>query len=128
MPELIDRAKLLEYLAAIKPDEYVSAYGEAAVDVINHVETYVSEMPTIEPEVRHGRWIEKPPYADETVKGLEFQIVCSRCDEQNASITFDENSVPIAKTFYRTRFCPNCGARMDATDTNVGGKGGADNG
>lgn len=24
-------------------------------------------------------------------------------------------------------FCPNCGARMDATDTNVGGKGGAEN-
>lgn len=70
-------------------------------------------LPTIEAEpVRHGRWIEKPPYADETVKGLEFQIVCSRCDEQNASITFDENSVPIAKTFYRTRFCPNCGADM----------------
>ena len=73
----------------------------------------VSKQPTIEAEpVRHGRWIEKPPYADETVKGLEFQIVCSRCDEQNASITFDENSVPIAKTFYRTKFCPNCGADM----------------
>lgn len=58
MPELIDKAKLLEYLAAIKPDEYVSAYGEAAADVINHVETYVSAMPTIEAEpVRHGRWL-----------------------------------------------------------------------
>lgn len=73
----------------------------------------LDEMPTITPEVRRGRWIEKPPYADETVKGLEFQIVCSRCDEQNASITFDENSVPIGKTFYRTKFCPNCGAKMD---------------
>lgn len=31
MPELIDRAKLLEYLAAIKPDEYVSAYGSAVI-------------------------------------------------------------------------------------------------
>ena len=71
--------------------------------------------------VRHGRWIEKPPYSDETVKGLEFQIVCSRCDEQNSSITFDENSVPIAKTFYRTKFCPNCGAYMRED-------GGADNG
>ena len=63
--------------------------------------------------VRHGRWIEKPPYEDETVKDLEFQIVCSRCDEQNSVIEFDENSVPIGKSFYRTKFCPNCGAKMD---------------
>lgn len=49
--QLIDKGKLLEYLFAIKPDEYVSAYGEAAVDVINHVETYVSEMPTIESDI-----------------------------------------------------------------------------
>lgn len=63
--------------------------------------------------VRHGRWIEKPPYKDETVKGLEFQIVCSECDEQNCSLEFDENYNAIGKTFYRTRYCPNCGARMD---------------
>ena len=75
---------------------------------------YIKQMRTVEAEpVRHGRWIAKLPYEDETVKDLEFQIVCSRCDEQNSSITFDENSVPIAKTFYRTRYCPNCGAKMD---------------
>lgn len=63
--------------------------------------------------VKHGRWIEKPPYKDETVKGLEFQIVCSECDEQNCSLEFDENYSAIGKTFYRTRYCPNCGAKMD---------------
>ncbi len=72
-----------------------------------------TDFPTIDAApVRHGRWIEKPPYEDETVKGLEFQIVCSECDEQNSSITFDENSVPIAKSFWRSRYCPNCGAKM----------------
>lgn len=30
MPELIDRKYMLAYLAEIKPDEYVSAFGEAA--------------------------------------------------------------------------------------------------
>lgn len=62
--------------------------------------------------VKRGRWIEKPPYKDETVKGLEFQIVCSECDEQNCSLEFDENYNAIGKTFYRTRYCPNCGARI----------------
>jgi len=63
--------------------------------------------------VKRGQWIEKPPYKDETVKGLEFQIVCSECDEQNCSIEFDEYHNPIGKTFYKTRFCPNCGAEMN---------------
>lgn len=93
----------------------------------------IENAPTIEAEpVRRGRWIEKPPYSDETVKGLEFQIVCSRCDEQNSSMTFDENSVPIAKTFYRTRYCPNCGAKMYQTGGTISKErfaeiGGADN-
>lgn len=85
------------------------------------VRELVAEQPTIEAEpVRYGQWIEKPPYSDETVKGLEFQIVCSLCDEQNSSITFDENSVPIAKTFYRTRYCPNCGAYMRKVSEDAG--------
>lgn len=43
---------------------------------------------------------------------------CSLCPifdgcAQNASIEFDENCVPIAKKFWKSRFCPNCGAKMD---------------
>lgn len=95
MPELIDKAKLLEYLAAIKPDEYVSAYGEAAVDVINHVEEYVNEMPAIEPEVRHGRWYDHA----HTDTG-----VCSEC----GCVFTDE-----------TPYCPNCGAKMDGGEENA---------
>lgn len=83
----------------------IAGDGEIKVSVYAIHETEFHEQ--------FGRWIEKPPYADETVKSLEFQIVCSRCDEQNSSITFDEDSVPIAKTFYLTRYCPNCGVKMD---------------
>lgn len=90
-----------------KPDATDTVYGCVIADTID-------SMPTIEAElVKHGRWIEKPPYKDETVKGLEFQIVCSECDEQNCSLEFDENYNAIGKTFYKTRYCPNCGARMD---------------
>lgn len=113
MPELIDKAKLLEYLAAIKPDEYVSAYGEAAADVINHVEEYVNEMPAIEPEVRHGRWI--------THDVIE-KMKCSECGEEYR-MPFDFNA-----NVYPYNFCPNCGAKMIATDTNVGGKWRSDSG
>lgn len=47
MADYIDKSLLLAYLSTIKPDNTVSAYGEAAVDVINHIEKYVGEMPTI---------------------------------------------------------------------------------
>lgn len=77
-------------------------------NIITDFATFTDVQP-----VKHGRWIEKPPYKDETVKGLEFQIVCSECDEQNCSLEFDENYNAIGKTFYRTRYCPNCGAKMD---------------
>ena len=109
MPELIDRAKLLEYLAAIKPDEYVSAYGEAAVDIINHIETYVNAMPTIEPEVRHGRWkgwttskfTGKYEDYDEPVYKDYVYYTCSECYRKSA---------------IQELYCPRCGAQMDATE------------
>ena len=104
MPELIDKAKLLEYLAAIKPDEYVSAYGEAAVDVINHVETYVSEMPTIEAEpVRRGRWIEVKKHRDENGTILT-DYECSECFARVKDCYPEE--------IESERFCYNCGADM----------------
>lgn len=62
MADYIDKSLLIAYLAAIKPDKPVSAYGEAAVDVINHIETYVGEMPTITVESEKEEYHEQ--YAD----------------------------------------------------------------
>ena len=84
---------------------------ETAEYIRNELEKMTVEKTDVQP-VKRGRWIEKPPYKDETVEGLEFQIVCSECDEQNCSIEFDECYNAIGKTFYKTRFCPNCGADM----------------
>lgn len=62
----------------------------------------INNAPTIEAEpVRHGRWIQT------TLKGY---YECSACG-------YEHTSNP------DQRFCSYCGARMDATDTNVGGKG-----
>ena len=76
----------------------------------------IGEIKEVDTEpVRHGRWIDPESetigkYRDD---GCVAYYTCSGCKE-------------ISKTDYD--FCPNCGARMDATDTNVGGKmGGADN-
>jgi hypothetical protein len=79
------------------PIDAIAYYGDAV--------TFVKNLPTIDAEpVRHGRWI------DGTSRG-SYSIYCSYCGSHKETICPSE-------------YCPNCGARMDATDTNVGGKGG----
>lgn len=70
-------------------------------------------LPTIEAEpVRHGRWV-----YDDKIGGLRY-YQCTNCRKNDNECLADEHEI---KWF---KFCPKCGARMDATDTNVGGKGG----
>ena len=117
MSELIDRQALINDMCNNKTEAKCPCFPNCYPCEFSEARRIIDIQPTIEAEpVRNGRWIEKPSYADETVNGLEFQIVCSLCDEQNSSITFDENIVPIAKTFYRTRYCPNCGAKMGGAE------------
>lgn len=47
--------------------------------------------------VRHGRWVED---------SIELDKRCSCCNKIHGTI------------YEKEPFCPNCGARMDATDTN----------
>lgn len=63
-------------------------------------------MPTIEPEVRHGRWIFQKGDNKETVDGW----ICTSCKSGF------HTKVPYFEAF---KYCPMCGARMD---------GGVDNG
>lgn len=65
-------------------------------------------MPEIDAEpVRHGRWI---PVT--TIRGGHE---CDKCRNYAPSYQNGEENL--------SDYCPYCGARMDATDTNVGGKG-----
>lgn len=104
MPELIDRKFLLAYLAKIKPDEYVSAFGESAVQVIGLIEEFVKEMPTIEPEVRRGRWIRNA-----TSEGYH----CSNCGH-HADSPIGEMIDPRDYECYLDKYCGGCGAQMYA--------------
>jgi hypothetical protein len=55
----------------------------------------IKEAPTIDP-VKHGRWI----------KGTSFGGVrCSECDYGS-----------IIMLHYSSKYCPNCGARMDGEE------------
>ena len=143
MPELIDKGKLLHYLKAIKPDEYVSAYGEAAVDkIVKEMLDEIEAMPIVHIDdmafniqnkiqakkpsrtveitfVRHGRWIEQ-----ESPYGRHYN--CSECGHE-VCVPCSEMIDPRDHVCYLDDYCGKCGTRMDSTDTNVDDKGGVDN-
>ena len=85
-----------------------------------HFKFMIHQAPTIEAEpVRHGRW-ETWGYV---FHGIEWErcSCCGKCADVSYYGLLDgeiKMSTPA--------ICGGCGARMDATDTNVGGKGGAE--
>ena len=93
MPELIDRRAALEIAMSYCSDDdgCCSKAGHDIREMLDEIES----LPTIQPEVRRGRW---------TKDGCEhkyFYYRCSVCGVDNDG---------------RTKFCPNCGAKMDGGD------------
>lgn len=133
MTELIDRQAALKKMC--ETCGYCERFEKAmrtthpdfVTDKCNNYK-FLAEQPAVEAEsVRHGRWVETEPDEDDRKIGIEFSIKCSKCHNENSHLDFNEVHEITGKTFWKSRFCPNCGARMDATDTNVGGKGGDGN-
>jgi hypothetical protein len=58
---------------------------------LTEVKRFVKNLPTIEPEVRHGRWKDNG----------EDKFICSACKGY------------VYRWFGKSDFCPRCGARMD---------------
>lgn len=57
---------------------------------------------------KSGKWI-KVKSGD---KDFPESIVCSRCNNENSHLDFNENAEPIGKVFITSKFCPNCGCHM----------------
>lgn len=91
--DLISRSAAME---AINQHSYETAYDwEKTQDILN-------ELPAVDAvPVVHGRWDE-----------FENTIVCSACGEK-WSIR-DDGDFVIIEAKEDLRFCPSCGARMDA--------------
>ena len=116
MPEvrLIDanalKAKLKIGTNTATYSDYCNGYCDARQVDLDAIDA----APTIEAEpVRHGRWVETEPDEDDRKIGIEFSIKCSRCHNENSHLDFNEIHEITGKTFWKSRFCPNCGARMD---------------
>lgn len=104
MPEMIDKQSVLEIAMSYCPDDdgCCSKAGRDIREMLDEIEA----LSTIEAEpVRHGRWIN--------------DTFCSECERFPVDVSVSISNRELTKYFSR---CPHCGARMGATDTNVGGK------
>lgn len=61
---------------------------------------------------KHGKWIETEPDEEDRKIGIDFRIECSECHDENSHITTNDSHEITGKVFWRSKFCPNCGAKM----------------
>ena len=99
--DAISRETLLTNLYQYK----ISCAGRIQAAILE-IEELVEKMPSV--TQKSGKWI-KVKSGD---KDFPESIVCSRCNNENSHLDFNENAEPIGKVFVTSKYCPNCGARM----------------
>lgn len=102
--DLISRAALLKYTTRMT--EYDESGCGVPVLVVRAED--IENSPAVDAEpVRHGKWSKRRKIGD--------VWCCSECGfGQLVSASFMYKEGCIGHTDNRTRFCPNCGTRMDA--------------
>ena len=107
--DAISRQAVLEGLARIAK---AKAKSDAQKSMMGRTMFFVEQLPSVSTE-KAGRW-KKIKSGDKT---FPESIVCSRCGWENSYISkWDRNNNPLSKTFKTTRYCPNCGAKMEAEE------------
>lgn len=106
MAEYIDRDKLRELLLNIEKDlikenGYYDIFTKGFGDCVWQVENFPAADVV---EIKHGYWINEPPYRTIDGRYLKAQV-CSSCD---AYFVSDAN-----KPYSNHPYCSECGAKMD---------------
>lgn len=108
--DAIDAIEIL--LEQSEDDEHDKTWNNAIRGSINAVKHHVpSAQPTIDAvEVKHGEWNQIEIIDDDSENGVNDDASqCSVC-----GYVFDSHYW--AKTYFN--YCPNCGAKMDVTQSN----------
>ena len=81
------------------------------------LDQYVIANGVVYVEPKKGKWIEVEPHQSDLEEGIDYREECSICHEPNRHYV-DLNSV----RYYKTKYCPNCGARMSEAKNGTIGK------
>lgn len=72
----------------------------------------LQKLPSVTPKEKTGKWIKI-----QSGDGMfPMSIVCSKCNNENSHLDFNEHAEPIGKVFIKSRYCPNCGAKMQEVE------------
>ena len=117
--DLISRSALLEALKKCSMADEFADHGlnweDLTLEMIRAVKVQgagIKRIINIAPAVdavpvRHGKWIYNTNANDWGIGGY----VCSECSAKNGNLPSGKVASPMA--FVGSKFCPNCGARMD---------------
>lgn len=102
MSDLISRRVTVEHFQRIKDEHEAHSkhkdcckkYTEGFIDGVDYCISFISLLPSAEPEQKTGAWWET----------VNSHCTCSVCDSQ---WSFFENETE------RFVYCPNCGAKME---------------
>ena len=103
--------KPIECEDAVSREAVLQAVSEGCFElrgVYGDCEELINALPSV--TQKSGKWI-KVKSGD---KDFPESIVCSRCGNENSHLDFNENAEPIGKVFVTSKFCPNCGAKMES--------------
>lgn len=111
MAEYIERAKAVDRFTFEQgdyiPEKLIDGYDN--VVAVRTIKRVLREIPAADvAPVVHGEWVYDQNATDWGIGGY----VCSQCKNKNNNLPC--NRVKSALMFSGARYCPNCGAKMDA--------------
>ena len=89
-------------LYATYPNDKMPDFDKGVIDGYARARSIVFETPTIDPHVKHGRWI---PINDQVAK-------CSSCGMLETTHGKDKTGQALIHKATK-HYCPSCGAKMD---------------
>ena len=93
MSDLINRQEAVAHLQRIREASAdTTGYNEGFADGLDFCISFISTLPSTEPERKQGEWIEKCSY-----DGMRNYYYCTLCGVRND---------------WKSNFCPHCGVDM----------------
>ena len=110
MDDLISRQAAIEEVEMLleqsEDDALDTTWNNAIRGAISAVKHHV---PSAQPEQKRGKWIESTELSEQ-VKGKKY---CSNCGKAQCAIEITDKTIQIKSV--TSKFCPECGAKMEAS-------------
>lgn len=107
MDDLISREAALK---AVNAYDYRGFTVELVKTITDGCAIELKKLPAVDAEpVRHGKWVFDKNANNWGIGGY----VCSECQAINDNLPYVKVAVPLM--FVGTKYCPNCGAKMEGT-------------